>query len=130
MHGLVGCAQAHGVLSVFGWGILLPVGVIIKRYSRNITKNPEVWFMLHISFQISGYTVGVTAWAIGIALMSNSRHFNTFKGHRTIGIIIFCLATLQVSISIFLLLIYYSASDFVSCLPTDYGIVVEAKEKV
>ncbi|RWW08684.1 hypothetical protein GW17_00027860 [Ensete ventricosum] len=100
----VGCAQAHGVLSVFGWGILLPIGVIVKRYSRNISKNQEVWFMLHVSFQISGYTVGITAWGIGLALMSNSRHFNTFKGHRTIGIIIFCLATLQVSISIFLLL--------------------------
>ncbi|CAL9049122.1 unnamed protein product [Musa banksii] len=69
--GLTKQRVAHGVLSVFGWGILLPVG-------------------------ISGYTVGVTAWAIGIALMSNSRHFNTFKGHRTIGIIIFCLATLQI----------------------------------
>ncbi|THU62450.1 hypothetical protein C4D60_Mb01t05270 [Musa balbisiana] len=69
--GLTKQRVAHGVLSVFGWGILLPIG-------------------------ISGYTVGVTAWAIGIALMSNSRHFNTFKGHRTIGIIIFCLATLQI----------------------------------
>ncbi|KAJ8492979.1 hypothetical protein OPV22_014700 [Ensete ventricosum] len=93
--GLAKQRDAHGVLSVFGWGILLPIGVIVKRYSRNISKNQEVWFMLHVSFQISGYTVGITAWGIGLALMSNSWHFNTFKGHRTIGIIIFCLATLQ-----------------------------------
>ncbi|WOL02974.1 hypothetical protein Cni_G11694 [Canna indica] len=109
MHrGLTMQRYAHGILSVIGWGILLPMGVIFKRYSKvcesegscgsaAVIKRQRMWFMVHVAFQMSAYTVGATAWGIGIALMSNSRHFKTFKGHRNIGIIIFCLATLQMT---------------------------------
>ncbi|VAH87829.1 unnamed protein product [Triticum turgidum subsp. durum] len=85
----------HGVLNGVGWGVLIPLGAMIARYLRVFEAADPAWFYLHIACQISGYALGVAGWGLGLKLGSESKGL-TYTTHRSIGIAIFCLATLQV----------------------------------
>lgn len=85
----------HGVLNAISWGILMPLGVLIARYMRVFSSADPAWFYLHVTCQTSAYVIGVAGWATGIRLGSQSPGI-TFTSHRTIGIALFCVATLQV----------------------------------
>ncbi|KAK4485010.1 hypothetical protein RD792_007618 [Penstemon davidsonii] len=86
----------HGVLNAVSWGILLPIGAVVARYLRVFPSADPAWFYLHASCQTSAYIIGVAGWATGLRLGSQSPGVQ-FTAHRVIGIILFCLATLQVS---------------------------------
>eukprot|EP00249_Psilotum_nudum_P007167 c20361_g1_i2 orf=1032-2261(+) len=83
----------HGVINAVAWGILLPLGVMSARYMRPFSD--AAWFYAHISFQCTGYTLGVAGWATGLKLGSYSEGVVHHK-HRSVGITLFALATLQV----------------------------------
>ncbi|MFQ6639369.1 hypothetical protein Gotur_015361 [Gossypium turneri] len=86
--------NVHGILNIFGWGLLLPIGAIV---ARNFSKFPlkcDDWYQLHTLCQTSGYIVGAVGWGTGIWLGNSSRQY-TLKAHRILGIIVFTLATLQ-----------------------------------
>nr|XP_043626908.1 cytochrome b561 and DOMON domain-containing protein At5g47530-like [Erigeron canadensis] len=85
----------HGVLNAISWGIMMPLGAIIARYLRVFQSADPAWFYLHVTCQTSAYVIGVTGWATGIRLGSESPGIQ-FTSHRVIGIILFCVATLQV----------------------------------
>ncbi|WRX27880.1 DOMON domain - like 7 [Theobroma cacao] len=85
----------HGVLNTVSWGILMPIGAIIARYLKVFKSADPAWFYLHASCQFSAYVVGVAGWGTGLKLGSESPGIQ-YDAHRTIGIILFCLATLQV----------------------------------
>lgn len=85
----------HGMLNAIAWGVLIPVGAIIARYLRVFESADPAWFYLHIACQCSGYILGVAGWGLGLKLGSESAGV-TYQPHRSIGIAIFCLATLQV----------------------------------
>ncbi|CAK9133340.1 unnamed protein product [Ilex paraguariensis] len=85
----------HGVLNVVGWGIMMPVGAIIARYLKVFKSADPAWFYLHVACQSSAYVIGVAGWATGIKLGSDSPTFK-YNTHRNIGIVLFCLGTLQV----------------------------------
>ncbi|XP_039115218.1 cytochrome b561 and DOMON domain-containing protein At5g47530-like [Dioscorea cayenensis subsp. rotundata] len=85
--------NTHGVLSAVSWGILMPIGAITARYLK-VFANPA-WFYLHVACQCSAYIVGVAGWGTGLKLGSESSGV-TYHSHRNIGIILFCLATVQV----------------------------------
>ncbi|WVZ55816.1 hypothetical protein U9M48_006427 [Paspalum notatum var. saurae] len=85
----------HGVLNAVAWGILIPTGAIIARYLRVFESADPAWFYLHIACQCSGYILGVAGWGLGLKLGSESVGV-TYEPHRSIGISIFCLATLQI----------------------------------
>ncbi|XP_022724246.1 cytochrome b561 and DOMON domain-containing protein At5g47530-like [Durio zibethinus] len=87
--------KIHGVLNTFGWGILMPIGAIIARYLKVFKSADPAWFYLHSSSQFAAYVVGVAGWGMGLKLGSESPGIQ-FDAHRTIGIILFCLGTLQV----------------------------------
>uniref|UniRef100_A0A5B6YST1 Cytochrome b561 and DOMON domain-containing protein n=1 Tax=Davidia involucrata TaxID=16924 RepID=A0A5B6YST1_DAVIN len=84
----------HGILNILGWGMLLPIGVIIARYFKKFPVEYRCWFGFHISFQIAGYILGTTGWAIGLWLGHTSRHYS-FRTHRILAILIFTFTTLQ-----------------------------------
>ncbi|KAF3328789.1 Cytochrome b561 and DOMON domain-containing protein [Carex littledalei] len=83
--------QKHGVLAIFGWGFLLPIGAIITRYFRH--KDP-LWYYLHVVIQFLGYLVGLAAVLAGISLY-NKIHSN-FRSHKGLGISVLVLGSLQV----------------------------------
>ncbi|KAJ6332360.1 hypothetical protein OIU76_010694 [Salix suchowensis] len=85
----------HGVLNAVSWGILMPIGVLIARYLKVFKSADPAWFYLHASCQSIAYIVGVAGWATGLKLGSESAGIQ-YDAHRTIGIFLFCLATLQV----------------------------------
>ncbi|KAL8032976.1 hypothetical protein ABFX02_13G133100 [Erythranthe guttata] len=86
----------HGVLNAVSWGILLPVGAVFARYLKVFPSADPAWFYLHAICQTSAYIVGVAGWATGLRLGSLSPGV-VQTSHRIIGIVVFCLATLQVS---------------------------------
>ncbi|XP_076913542.1 cytochrome b561 and DOMON domain-containing protein At5g47530-like [Bidens hawaiensis] len=85
----------HGVLNAISWGIMMPIGAIIARYLRVFQSADPAWFYLHVTCQTSAYIIGVAGWSTGIRLGSQSPGIQ-FTSHRVIGIILFCVATLQV----------------------------------
>ncbi|XP_052184148.1 cytochrome b561 and DOMON domain-containing protein At3g25290-like [Diospyros lotus] len=85
----------HGILNAVSWGILFPIGVIIARYMRTFQSADPAWFYLHVFCQFSAYAIGVAGWGIGLKLGSESKGVQ-YTAHRTIGIALFCLATVQV----------------------------------
>ncbi|KAE9614776.1 hypothetical protein Lal_00036094 [Lupinus albus] len=87
--------SVHGVLNMMGWGTMLPIGVIIARYFRVYPfKFHPMWFYLHISCQVCGFLTGTAGWIIGLYLGHATRYY-TFHTHRTFGILIFTLSTVQ-----------------------------------
>lgn len=96
--------QIHGVLNAVSWGILLPVGIIIARYMSTFPSADPAWFYLHVCCQVSAYAVGVAGWGTGLKLGSQSKGVK-YSGHRNIGITLFVLATVQVSLSFYMILL-------------------------
>ncbi|CAK7323270.1 unnamed protein product [Dovyalis caffra] len=87
--------QIHGVLNAVSWGILMPIGALIARYLKVFKSADPAWFYVHVSCQSMAYIVGVAGWGTGLKLGSESPSIQ-YDAHRTIGIILFCLGTLQV----------------------------------
>eukprot|EP00249_Psilotum_nudum_P007168 c20361_g2_i1 orf=208-1425(+) len=83
----------HGAINAVAWCILFPLGVISARYIRPFSD--PLWFYAHISFQCTGYALSVAGWATGMKLGTYSKGIVHHK-HRTIGILLFALSTLQV----------------------------------
>ncbi|GFZ04125.1 auxin-responsive family protein [Actinidia rufa] len=85
----------HGVLNTISWGIMMPLGVVIARYVSVFESADPAWFYLHVTCQTSAYIVGVVGWTTGLLLGKKSPGIQ-HTAHRTIGILLFSLATLQV----------------------------------
>ncbi|KAF5728855.1 cytochrome b and DOMON domain-containing protein [Tripterygium wilfordii] len=85
----------HGVLNTVGWGIMMPLGALIARYLKVFKSADPAWFYLHLGCQTSAYIIGTAGWATGLKLGSESPGVEQTP-HRTIGILLFCLGTLQV----------------------------------
>ncbi|XP_024984585.1 cytochrome b561 and DOMON domain-containing protein At5g47530-like [Cynara cardunculus var. scolymus] len=85
----------HGILNAISWGIMMPLGAIMARYIRVFQSADPAWFYLHVTCQTLAYIIGVAGWATGIRLGTQSPGIQ-FTSHRLIGIILFCVATLQV----------------------------------
>ncbi|KAJ7960811.1 Cytochrome b561 and DOMON domain-containing protein [Quillaja saponaria] len=84
----------HGILNILGWGTLLPLGVIVARYMRVYPVKSDLWFCLHLTFQISGYILGTAGWGLGLWLGHASKYYG-FYIHRIFAIFIFTFTTIQ-----------------------------------
>ncbi|RDY02670.1 Cytochrome b561 and DOMON domain-containing protein, partial [Mucuna pruriens] len=87
--------NVHGVLNALSWGTLMPLGAIIARYLKVFKSADPAWFYLHVTCQTSAYIIGVAGWGTGLKLGSDSVGIE-YNTHRTLGIVLFCLGTLQV----------------------------------
>ncbi|KAM7506346.1 hypothetical protein LguiB_005250 [Lonicera macranthoides] len=85
----------HGVANAVSWGIMMPVGALIARYLKVFKSADPAWFYLHVTCQTSAYIIGIAGWATGLQLGSQSPGIQ-YTSHRSIGIGLFCLGTLQV----------------------------------
>ncbi|XAR53857.1 hypothetical protein NMG60_11022559 [Bertholletia excelsa] len=75
---------------------MMPLGAVIARYLKVFKSADPAWFYLHASCQASAYIIGVAGWATGLQLGSQSPGIQ-YTAHRSIGILLFCLATIQVT---------------------------------
>lgn len=74
---------------------MMPVGAIIARYLRVAKSANPAWFYIHVFCQASAYIIGVAGWATGLKLGGDSPGIQ-YSTHRSIGIALFSLATVQV----------------------------------
>lgn len=70
----------------------------MARYVKTFPSADPAWFYLHVGCQLSAYVLGLAGWASGMKLGSESEGI-TFSFHRNVGITLFCLATIQVTIN-------------------------------
>ncbi|KAK2650073.1 hypothetical protein Ddye_017562 [Dipteronia dyeriana] len=84
----------HGILGIFGWGLILPVGAIIPRYFKH--KDP-LWYYLHAIIQLIGFIFGLATVLLGIQLYDTLNVKNSnINAHRGVGIFILVLSILQI----------------------------------
>ncbi|KAL2614063.1 hypothetical protein R1flu_025755 [Riccia fluitans] len=85
--------RSHGVISIFGWGILLPVGAIVARYCK--LWDPA-WFYIHVVMQVMGFVLVTVALIMGNSLGDKVQGVD-YGAHQGLGIFVFVLATLQMT---------------------------------
>lgn len=91
----------------------MPMGAMIARYLKVFKTANPAWFYLHVACQVSGYIVGVAGWGTGIKLGNDSPGIKYDK-HRNIGIALFAIGTLQVTILSFFF--HPSHNHYLTCL--------------
>nr|XP_027086357.1 cytochrome b561 and DOMON domain-containing protein At5g47530-like isoform X2 [Coffea arabica] len=89
----------HGMVNIFGWGVLLPIGIIVARHFKKLPSNNADWYSLHILSQTSGFLLGTIGWGLGLSIRSAAKKHN-MSVHGILGTIIFALATLQLIIAV------------------------------
>ncbi|RRT42746.1 hypothetical protein B296_00056894 [Ensete ventricosum] len=60
----------HGLLTMLGWGVLMPAGVIMARYFKHLDP---LWFYSHISIQGIGFVLGLVGIIAGFNLDDDLR---------------------------------------------------------
>ncbi|GMH21747.1 hypothetical protein Nepgr_023589 [Nepenthes gracilis] len=83
--------RSHGILGIFGWGLILPVGAIVARFLKH--KEP-LWYYLHTVIQFAGFLIALAGVVIGQALY-NHMHADA-AAHRGIGYFALTLSILQI----------------------------------
>ncbi|XP_052211162.1 cytochrome b561 and DOMON domain-containing protein At3g07570 [Diospyros lotus] len=84
--------KSHGILGMVGWGILMPIGVIVARYFKQLDP---IWFYSHVSIQTLGFIFGVAGIVSGIVLEDKTSA--SVNKHKGLGIFILVLGCLQVT---------------------------------
>jgi len=89
-------ARNHGILCATGFLVILPIGVLVARYTRTL---PYKWFYAHwiIQLVIAGPVIGV-GWSFGYktTVMLEQGHF--VDPHQKIGLSLIILYVLQIII--------------------------------
>ncbi|XP_020207531.1 cytochrome b561 and DOMON domain-containing protein At3g07570 [Cajanus cajan] len=83
--------RSHGVLNIMGWSILMIIGSMIARYSK---QWDPMWFYFHASIQTFGFVAGIIGILCGLLL--SKKLDSKVTHHRNIAIVIILLGFLQV----------------------------------
>ncbi|CAA6667734.1 unnamed protein product [Spirodela intermedia] len=83
--------RAHGVLTLIGWGVLLPIGMAVARYCKHWDP---AWFYAHIFLQGGGFVLGLAGVITGFRL--EDKVSDDVDTHKAIGIFILVSGSLQV----------------------------------
>lgn len=94
--------RIHGLLNMLGWGILIPIGVMVARYMR---KWDPLWFYMHAVTQSIGFILGLIGVMCGFVL--DGRLSADVPIHKALGIVIISFGCLQVTFLFFLLILIY-----------------------
>lgn len=84
--------RAHGILNMIGWGILIPIGVIVARYLKHLDS---LWFYLHTGIQSLGFILGLSGVVAGVVL--DNRIEASVEKHKGLGVTIVVFGFLQVT---------------------------------
>jgi hypothetical protein len=85
---------AHGVLMFFVWGIVVPTGIFIARFARNII--PKKWFKFH--WTIQQFIASPLALLGLIMSFAAGVRYNPANTHHFLGIVIFGGFVFQLSL--------------------------------
>ncbi|KAL5719174.1 hypothetical protein ACHQM5_011989 [Ranunculus cassubicifolius] len=91
LQSIINLKRNHGILAIFGWGILLPAGAIVARYLKE--KDP-LWYYLHICIQFAGFIFGLAAVVAGKVLIRKIHA--KIPTHESIGITVLVMSILQI----------------------------------
>ncbi|EEF39066.1 dopamine beta-monooxygenase, putative [Ricinus communis] len=81
----------HGILGIFAWSLLLPVGAIVARYLKH--KDP-LWYYLHAGIQFVGFLFALATVVLGQQLYTKINA--DIPAHRSIGIFVLTITILQI----------------------------------
>nr|XP_043637460.1 cytochrome b561 and DOMON domain-containing protein At3g07570 [Erigeron canadensis] len=83
--------RAHGILNMLGWGILIPIGVLVARYLKHLDP---LWFYAHSGIQSLGFIFGLSGVIAGFVL--DNRLDAKVGKHKGLGITILVYGCLQI----------------------------------
>jgi len=81
----------HSVLVSLGWLIFMPIGIFFARYGKDLPNN--VWFKVHLSFQLTGFVLSLVGIIIIIIAIKTPA---LVTPHHVIGFILLILSVFQV----------------------------------
>lgn len=81
----------QGSMMFIAWGILLPIGILIARYTKNIGPKDR-WFKLHRVIQSIGLLCSIGGFVAAIIMVTSGK-FSI--AHHFIGIVVFALGLQQ-----------------------------------
>lgn len=84
--------KTHGLMNMFGWGILIIIGALVARHMK---QWKPTWFYAHIALQTTGFILGLTGIICGLVLENRTKANNVSK-HKGLGITILVMGILQV----------------------------------
>lgn len=87
-----GLKKKHGILVMLGWGVLMPIGMMMARYFKQFDP---FWFYSHISIQGIGFLLGVLGIIFGFKLDDDEGE-GDIDTHKNLGIFILVFGCLQV----------------------------------
>ncbi|KIP06003.1 hypothetical protein PHLGIDRAFT_478785 [Phlebiopsis gigantea 11061_1 CR5-6] len=91
---------AHALLCFLGFAVVLPLAAVIARWGRTTTNH---WFRAHwITIVALGLPTMLPGWALGLVLVSRERHKHVVNEHQIVGVVIFSLCLLQMSVGTFI----------------------------
>jgi hypothetical protein len=82
------------IFMILGWGFLLPMGVIIAHFGKNV-KPPGWWFRQHRMIQTMGLLCGIIGLIIAVVMVQDATGNHFSRAHHTVGIIVMTIGILQ-----------------------------------
>lgn len=88
---------AHGAINFVAWGILLPLGVLLARFTKHIPvkAGPPLWFNSHRMLQTTGLFFTILALFIAVVMVERDGKPHFDNVHAQIGLVVTLLGVLQ-----------------------------------
>ncbi|CAH8356321.1 unnamed protein product [Eruca vesicaria subsp. sativa] len=89
--------KIHGLMNMFGWGIIIIIGAIVARHMRQTTAYfyGYLLYYSHILIQTTGFLLGLIGIICGLFLEKQTNASNV-STHKALGITILVMGVLQV----------------------------------
>jgi len=97
--------QAHGILAVIAWAVLVPLAVAASTLRDLLPKGP-IWLKIHMACNVASAIFTVISFALAVHVYGklNTKHFSSATGksiHQAMGLFIFLAVICQVVSGIF-----------------------------
>ncbi|EKM55724.1 uncharacterized protein PHACADRAFT_144439 [Phanerochaete carnosa HHB-10118-sp] len=91
---------AHAVLSFLGFSVFLPLAAVLARWGRTLSN---YWYRAHwLVVAMFGLPTMLPGWVLGPVLVSRQRHKHVVNEHQIVGVLVFALCVVQLSVGTFI----------------------------
>jgi len=87
---------AHAVLMLLSWGVAMPLGMLIARFTKHFQATPgkkPFWFTWHIRIQIGSLVVALIAFILALVKLENG--IPVTHAHGVLGVVVMALGLFQ-----------------------------------